>query len=77
MNSAQLIYRGKLRLGFNIPLLDTPFYLNASHLYTYLGSWLYSWLYLWLCPWLYSLYELRLPPLSARSGTHAISLTIS
>ena len=28
MNSAQLIYRGKLRLSFNIPFLDTPFYLS-------------------------------------------------
>ena len=34
MNSAQLIYRGKLRLSFDIPFLDTPFYLYASHLYT-------------------------------------------
>ncbi len=34
MNSAQLIYRGKLRLSFDIPFLDTPFYLHASHLYT-------------------------------------------
>jgi Fe-S-cluster containining protein len=33
MNSAQLIYRGKLRLSFDIPFLDTPFYLYASHLY--------------------------------------------
>ena len=34
MNSAQLIYRGKLRLSFDIPFLDTPSYLHASHLYT-------------------------------------------
>jgi len=34
MNSTQLIYRGKLRLSFDIPFLDTPFYLHASHLYT-------------------------------------------
>ncbi len=34
MNSAQLIYRGKLRLSFDIPFLDTPFYLHASHLCT-------------------------------------------
>jgi hypothetical protein len=34
MNSAQFIYRGKLRLSFDIPFLDTPFYLYASHLYT-------------------------------------------
>jgi hypothetical protein len=30
MNGAQLIYRGKLRLSFDIPFLDTPFY-GASH----------------------------------------------
>jgi hypothetical protein len=30
----RLIYRGKLRLSFDIPFLDTPFYLYASHLYT-------------------------------------------
>jgi len=34
MNSAQLIYRGKLRLSFDIPFLDTPFYLHASRLYS-------------------------------------------
>ena len=34
MNSAQLIYRGKLRLSFDIPFLDTTFYLHASHLCT-------------------------------------------
>ena len=33
MNSAQLIYRGKLRLSFDIPFLDTPFYLHTSHFY--------------------------------------------
>ena len=36
MNSAQLIYRGKLRLSFNIPFLNTPFYLHTSHLNIYL-----------------------------------------
>src|SRR6266576_2509258 len=34
MNCAQLIYRGKLSLNFDIPFLDTLFYLHVSHLYT-------------------------------------------
>ena len=34
MNSALLIYRDKLRLSFDIPFLDTPFYLYTLHLYT-------------------------------------------
>jgi len=34
MNSARLIYKGKLRLSFDIPFLDTPSYLYALHLYT-------------------------------------------
>ena len=33
MNSAQLIYRGKLRFSFDIPFLDTPSYPYTSHLY--------------------------------------------
>jgi len=28
MNSAQLIYRGKLRLSFDIPFLDCPLYFS-------------------------------------------------